>query len=71
METYLIDEKEVGNYLIQMEANEEAGVIRTTLSKTENGWRYDIVSCTHKSDRESAYEDFNNFIATAERNERR
>jgi len=71
MGSYLIDEKAIGDYLVQMEADEAAGVIRTTLSKTDNGWSYETLLTTHRTDRKTAYEDFNNFVATAERNERR
>jgi len=62
----LLDERIIDNYLVQMEADED-GDIHVKLSKSDNGWSYETLMNTWRTDRQTAEEDFRQFVEIAER----
>lgn len=70
MGDWLIDEKAIGNYLVQIQGYDRADgiVLVVTLSKTENGSTYETVLSSYETTRAAAYDAFNNYIEVAELN---
>lgn len=55
----LIEEMEIGNYIIQMQADDS--IIIVTLSKTDNGFTYERIRTEYTDNANKAYEIFNHF----------